>query len=124
MDAGDYRDELSETEGKRVETDLLEAVKEDIAKEKRDGAGNVEYCPTPGTQTLFDMSTKQENGLDYYKIAISCNVSQTPGYASHMTHIEVNKLILCYVVKWGNVSSNNSPSSSNFWRDTLNSKML
>lgn len=89
MNAGDYSEDLSETEGKELESSLLEAVKEDIAKEKRDGAGNEEYCPDPGTQTLFDISTKQENGLDYYKIAISCNVSQTPGYASHMTHIEV-----------------------------------
>ena len=89
MDAGDYEEEVAEKDGKKLEAKLLEAVKEKIAEERKDTAEKTEFCPDPGTQTLYDVKRKKENGLYYYKLAISCNVSETPGYASHMTHIEV-----------------------------------
>lgn len=90
IDAGEYIEQVSEdNNGTLLETELLEAVKDQIAMQKMDIASNPEYCPDPGTQTLFDIQTKIENGLYYTKIAISCNVSHLPGYASHMTNIEV-----------------------------------
>ena len=89
MDAGDYEEDIVEKDGKKLEAELLNAVKDNIEEQRHDSATKTEYCPNPGTQTLYDMQKKQENGLHYYKIAISCNVTQTPGYASHMTHIEV-----------------------------------
>lgn len=89
MGAGEYETQVSEDVGKGLETDLLNATKDQIAEQKRDQAGNPEFCPDPGTQTFYDIQTKVENGLYYTRIAISCNVTGNAGSYSHMTHIEV-----------------------------------
>ena len=89
MDAGDYETELPEAEGKAIKIRLLGNVTDQIAQQKQDTRDQDQYCPDPGTDTAYSVQTKKENGLYYYRLAISCNVTLTPGYASHMTHIEV-----------------------------------
>ena len=89
MDAGDYETELPDAEGKAIKIRLLGNVTDQIAQQKQDTRDQDQYCPDPGTDTAYSVQTKKENGLYYYRLAISCNVTHTPGYASHMTHIEV-----------------------------------
>lgn len=89
MNAGDYENELPEAEGKALKAQLLGNVTKQIALQKGDTRDQDELCPNPGTDTIYSVQTKNENGLYYYKLAISCNVTHMPGYASHMTHIEV-----------------------------------
>lgn len=89
MDAGEYETELPEEEGKAIKIRLLGNVTDQIADQKQDTRDKDEICPNPGTETAYSVQTKKENGLYYYRLAISCNVTHTQGYASHMTHIEV-----------------------------------
>ena len=89
MNAGYYEKELPEEEGKTLTNQLLANVTDKIAEQKEDSRDKDELCPDPGTDTIYSAQTKTENGLYYYRFAISCNVTHIPGYASHMTHIEV-----------------------------------
>ena len=46
-------------------------------------------CPDPDTKTKYHMVKKVENGLTYYRFAISCRFHQLPFDPSHFTCVEI-----------------------------------
>lgn len=85
-DAGSYTDagNLAGSEAEDVQVEKLALVNVSVEALK-DDAGNA-ICVNPGTQTMYSVQRKTENGLDYYRFPISCD---NTGPHSHMTHIEV-----------------------------------
>ena len=48
-----------------------------------------EPCIGPGTETLYHMEQKVENGLTYYSFTISCRVHEHSLYPSYFTSVEI-----------------------------------
>ena len=79
VDAGDYEDQLDEERYTERRNEYLEKVAGQMKEQVQDSWSKNEICPNPGTKVPFSMMTKEENGLHYYKIAISCNKTEAKG---------------------------------------------
>ena len=86
-DAGDYCMNKTGEEALKIQTEVLQKVKPQLRQQKNPFNQAMEICPDPRTQTLHEAQTKIQNGLHYYRIAISCNYTGS-GF-DFMTHIEV-----------------------------------
>ena len=75
--AGDYEKKLPREIGKKKRIELLgengSHLRYQIAEQKETDANSEELCQNPGLDTFEDVWTKRENGLVYYKMAISCS---------------------------------------------------
>jgi len=87
MDAGDYDNTKSGKEALKIQEEKLEQVREQIKEQRNPYDQDEDLCPDAGTQTLYEVKTKIQNGLYYYKFPISCNHSGS-GY-DKMAWVEV-----------------------------------
>ncbi|XP_075257666.1 uncharacterized protein LOC142349783 [Convolutriloba macropyga] len=85
--AGDYEVTKEDEEALKIQTEVLQKVKDQLKEQKNPFNALLELCPDPGTQTLYEAQTKMQNGLYYYRFPISCNY--TGSGHDFMTHIEV-----------------------------------
>ena len=84
-----YKAEIPEEEGRELTKNLLLylEIREALDDENRETKNRT--CPNYGLETYYDLKTKVENALTYYRFPISCKVHPRSYFSTHMTYIEV-----------------------------------